>query len=363
MTRALVRLGAPLLMLASLTGCNDDFKDITAVTESRILGAHVSVTGDPERVTPRPGETADVRFELVAPRPGPDTDDLYSMFVSCTYPNRFTGIPVCQEFLELLQGVDLSDAEDADIPRIPCIGEQDIMEMGVGFVCKKGVPELTISVAEDFDGPAKLVRGVICDGGVPFFDVAEPGLFGCTNDVKPVLTHRQLPVSFDEREDNLNPDPAGFSFELNGEPWPALSPETEAALEEGTPCAFQENPRDPRLVDTLDDLRGLDPFGHEITIAVDEDVLEPTEDGRETIEVATHATAGEVLRWLTIFDDEFEVDDGKVSDTLEWTGRDIDRRDTEGTLVDFYFTARDRRGGFSVMRRTACVYSLESLID
>src|SRR4051812_37037967 len=52
-------------------GCDEPLKSVELITEPRVLGARVEVTGDSGRAAPAPGESATVTFLLAAPELSP----------------------------------------------------------------------------------------------------------------------------------------------------------------------------------------------------------------------------------------------------------------------------------------------------
>jgi hypothetical protein len=70
MTRVSWVLGLGLLV-PQLIGCDDEHVGVELIEKTRVLTARVEVAGEPGRASPRPGETVNVRFLVVAPEPEP----------------------------------------------------------------------------------------------------------------------------------------------------------------------------------------------------------------------------------------------------------------------------------------------------
>ena len=330
-------------------GCEDDFASVTSITDMRILGARIETVEDPERSTPRPGETAEVQLALARPRTR-SKRELRAMFIHCTYPERFTGIPICQELLDALaEDVDLSLGRSVGEGELIIRCEEDRMQSqaGVGLTCLSDDLTLTVPVAADFTGRAMLYRGVVCAGGTPFFDPFKRELFGCDGGRKTVLTHGSIPVSVGEEEDNRNPMVGDVGVTVNGRDWPALEPEAEGELDDiATDCMG--------LAEELG-LKDLDPFEHRIGLEVADDAREQTVEGPETFELSIYATAGELEPRFTLFDEDAQVEEGILAGDVRWLNEGVDVLNEAGEVVDFYITVRDQRGGFALVRRSACI--------
>lgn len=342
-------VGSALLWLA---GCDDDFEPASRVSHTRVLGAVVSVADEPLRATPRPGETADVGFALAGPRAEFDADRVRSLLVSCTFPERFTGIPICQEFLDLLEDTGAAADSSPDTlgdDRFVCEEPLDFSFAGVGLSCQSGAPQMRVPVEDDFEAEAKLVRGVICDGGEPFIDPTVPALFGCEGGERELLVHVRVPIATGADDGNQNPDLGAVQIELNDVTWDSTEPDLTRVDPDA--CAGWARSQG---------IREIDPFAHRIRVAVAPDVVETLEDGCERLEVRGFATAGEITPEIGVFEDDAcrdDTDDGRAR-VIEWEGVDLNRPDEDGQLVDFHFALRDGRGGLAVARRTACVYTL-----
>ena len=323
------------------SGCDDNLPKATEITHMRMLGHRAEVVGEPQRATPRPGESVDVRYQMVFPEVEQDTEELRSMFLACTYPNRFTGIPFCQELIDLVEMMagDGFNLDFLDIPtRVTCDNDAVPFSM-IGIQCVDGPPELQVEVEADFDAPAKLVRGVICEDGVPFVDIESPQLFGCQdNDGEEILVHGAVPVARDEDQENQNPDISQVTFRMDRSVWEP----TDRPLSE-IDCGA----RDPGV-------RVIDPFEHTIGIELDADDREELEDGFEDLEFSAYATAGELERRFTVFNGDDEAEGGQFENSLTW---ELFERDDigSGVMVRFFFTLLDRRGGLDMTTRVACV--------
>ena len=67
-------------------------------------------------------------------------------------------------------------------------------------------------------------------------------------------------------------------------------------------------------------------------------------------------TAGEMERRFTLFGGDDEGDKGTLREAVEWTPPAYKDLPSSGKLVRFFVTVRDRRGGFDLATRVACVH-------
>jgi len=344
----------PALCMCAL-GCGDELPDITEIEGLRVLGARSTVVDDDSlRATPQEGETVEVGFQLASPDPLRDNDDIASIFIDCTYPDRFTGLPLCQEFFDLAAMIDpdMVEVSDGDLEAVKCFEDNEFVFEGVHGSCVIGDPKVEVPVFDGSD-PLKLVRGVICERGTPFFDARTPELFGC--DLREggteILVHGSIPVAVGGEGHNDNPDFDEIALKLNGRPWSAVA---AADLPPANDCKGQ--------VDETG-LLAVDPFDHALWIEVDADspIREVVDGVREDLEFSLYATAGEVGRRFSVFEGIDEGEDGVLRTTVPWVAPDVDDVPDGGQLVTLYLTVLDRRGGFDVAVRHACVFSGDAI--
>lgn len=351
MTRWFNRLVPPVALLtaAMTTGCGDDLPSVTSIERMRLLGAQSTVQGDPERATPKPGEKATLDFVVAFPSLDQDTSGLSSLFLTCTPPDRFTGIPICQEFLDAALTADTSDpgaALDLDEP-LKCEVDIAVEMQGIGVACVSGDPSVTLTVPQDFEGDARLIRGVICEDGTPLVDPSDPLLFSCESnrdDAQEIRVHGTIFVEQDKEDRNHNPDPAGFSFKFDGRGWDPIDP-ADLPPEDDCETAVDE-----------DKLLGIQALGtkrekYEIQIEYDDAARELFDGEPEIVEISSYGTAGDIERRFTIFDPE----DTLFEDQLEWKAPGADKVGPDGRLVRFFFSVIDQRGGFALTTRALCL--------
>ena len=300
-TRLARTLGLAAWALALGAGCGGDFDSPTLITEARVLGSITTVEGDPERATPAPGETLQLRWVVGQPadEPRPFTWTLAACLARPSPVRR----PFCvdEPFFAVGETTPTTEAPTATIP-VPAIGEQEDLEvLLLGVFCRDGVPDLArVNDPQDLDA----------------FNVCSEGIGQIIGQSLRVLSD----------SDNLRPRWPANALLLNGAPWPGA----DECVPAGTvDLAFGgiENVRRDEVTFTSNDEPPR-------TIVEREDLL-----------LSHFATAGEMERQWSVFDDD------EVPTPLEWS---IEAR-AEATRVRFYFGLRDQRGGADFLERELCI--------
>jgi len=355
-----------------LAGCQVDLPKPTDIQFDRPLGAKASVVdpranpGAPTRATPRPGESVRYEVALAFDDPmGGDLDQLSSLFIVCTAPEQFTGIPICLEFLEPGAGDDPAlggpppdgvGGAPGGMPggmpeELACDGDLSLSVGPFFAACVSGRPAFEFPIPSDFEGKAKLVLGVICQGGQAYLDPDpdDQRLLRCrdnaddgeTMDVYGTVVVQQTP-----EDENLNPDLSQLQVTLADGAWEL--PDAELP---GANCGEL----DATL--SLPHIEADASAPHMIGLALDAAAItEQVESEREPLEIGAHATIEGLERLFTLFQPDKPADAaGLLSAELEFEVDDEEELQEGGQLVRFFFTARDRRGGFDVTERVACV--------
>lgn len=350
-SRQLPRL-VMIVLAGSCLACEQDLPEITMIEHFRLIGARMQVVDDPERSTPMPGEKLTFTWQTAYPELADDDGDLFSMFVACTAPDRFTGIPICQEFLDAAvteEGADIAAALGRD-DLYSCDGLEG-MKQRLGTVtvaCVQGQPTTEVSVLQKFDGTEMLIRGVICQGGIPLIDPFDPVLFRCEGDSRSEIQfHSKIPISQQADDNNLNPSMADASFEIGA---------LKAASRGWDPVVRQDLLDLPESDDcvgaNVDGLQTVDSADQVIKISYDAGAREGQGQDREVIEFSVYATAGSLERRFSVFEADHQ---GPLESEIEWTPPSFEELDGGSQLVRFFFTVIDRRGGFDVAERAVCV--------
>ncbi|HKU42992.1 MAG TPA: hypothetical protein VJR89_32760 [Polyangiales bacterium] len=351
------RFGIAIGLICALCGCEDDLPKVTLISHMRVLGARTAVVGDEDRTTPRPGETARMTWTVAFTDVASSDEELSSLFLSCTAPERYTGNPVCQELIDLAtgkRGTGFGFGAPAG-----CDTKPDSVQnvLGIQLVCVTGTPELDVKVPSNGKQP-RLVQGIICRNGVPQFDLESPTGASCLKkdgvkdeDFESISVTGQVPLELKEDEQNHNPDlskleiriaPEGGDLDDDNTIWKPVPTEDLPALAQD--CLAGD------VIKTSD--------GHVRVIDIRPENV-PTEAG-ESLVFSTYATLGEMSRRFTVFDEELEQE-GEESSDLTWTLSEEQRDDlfdAPPTLVRFFITVSDERGGFAVTTRELCVTRL-----
>lgn len=339
-------------------GCEDDLPKVTLISHMRVLGATTAVVGDESRTTPKPGETARMTWSVAYKSVGTTDDQLSSLFLSCTAPDRYTGTPVCQEFIDLASGRG-GPGFGFDAPK-SCDQKPDSSQtvLGIQLLCVSGTPRLDVKVAPNAK-QKRLVQGIICRNGVPQFDLDSPTGATCRKndgvsdkDFESIQVTGTIALELDESEENHNPDlselelrivPEGGDLDDDNAIWDPVPSEDLPALADD--CLTGN------MVKTSDGhLRVID--------------IRPGSGAREHGEdlvFSTYATLGELSHRFTVFYDnpDDEVDAPELTWELSKDQRD-ELLDAPPKLVRFFFTASDERGGFAVTSRELCVTRFSS---
>ena len=342
-------------MLAAV-GCSDDLPRASTIAAMRVLGARMEVEGDAERSTPKPGEIAHVTWSMAYPDLTQDDSELSTLLATCTAPKDFSGVPICQELIDVARGGSLVDVLSASgaLRKANCKEKpDDRIEAGpFTITCVTGTPRSDVKVEAGYKGDAKLIQGIICRNGTPVFDQDEPTGARCepkpgvkANKVESIAVYGTVPIQHKDKDANHNPtlDAARFGFGKGGVEWPALTPEESQEIL-------------PDCAQAAVDLRVVSSSGKndELSIEYDASARELYEGDPEPLEFSTYVTMGELDRRFTVFGPDSKK---PFKSKLKWNV-DRETRDKyadKPRLVRFYFTLLDHRGGFSITARDVCV--------
>jgi len=296
-----------VLSLLTLSACVE-LDPGSLITETRVLGAKVEVEGDPERATPRPGETASVSFLIEGVAASPTVS---------------WSLAVC-----------LPPASHVD----PCPETMLASSAGSGTE-----PTLRLVVPADSalgDARSLHVSGVVCTRGEP--DETGSHCLGDGADGTPVVYEVALAREADGADENLQPSLQQTHLRLDGKDWREGS-----ALAQG--CRAQ--PELPQVV--------ADEKEHRLTIELGPDARElyvgtAREALYEELQLSTFVTAGELERQFSFV----SASDDRERPTVElkWTAPKSGRLQGAADLsVRFWLLVRDSRGGIARIERALCV--------
>ena len=348
----------PLASVALLSACNDDLPKATDITHMRVLGARLEVKGDIERSTPKPGETVSMYFPVVFPSVETDVAEVSSLFITCTWPDRYTGIPICQEFIDLALNPDQALADmlaGADMKDFSCKGIENssVMLDSIGLTCVTGAPKLDAKIDAKDKSTSKLVRGVVCQNGTPFLDPTDPTLFGCkrksgvkASNAEVLPVYGTIAVQQKAADANQNPSFADVAMTFHGAKWEEPDPAGLPVTDDD--CA------DAAKMKLLVVSTGLE---EKLTLSFNPKAREKVDGELERIEFSAYATGGALSRRFIVFEPDQKLEGGKLRDELTWEMSRADRREIKagGQLVRFFFTVLDHRGGFDITERDICV--------
>jgi hypothetical protein len=345
-------------LVVAAVGCEPDLPRASNIDHMRVLGATIQVKGDPERTTPKPGETANMNWSVVFPDIDHDPSDLASLFFSCTMPTTFSGVPVCQEFLDAAESGNLSGVLSSIQPgqKLPdCAASPDgSFQVGpFAIACVTNTPQFDLRIPTDTKAAARLTRGVICRNGTPQFDTQDPSGLRCVphhgvaaSDIESLQVYGTVPVQYQDSDSNQNPsiDAASFLLHDPARPWQALSADESAKLND-------DNCRDEGAAQRV---LHSDGFPEQIIIAYDASAREIHLGEPESLEFSAYTTFGKLDRRFTLFDSDATP---PLKNPIEWELSEDQRTALNGKSkrVRFYFTVLDQRGGFAVATRDLCV--------
>jgi hypothetical protein len=343
----------PLLVLALLPaagGCEADLPKVTLIEHMRVLGARQSVIGDEKRAIPKPGETARMTWSMAYPDVETKDDELASFFIDCTAPLRYTGTPVCQEFIDAAQGRTTGLGFGFSQPPMGCDVKPDSTQniAGIRLVCVTGTPTIDVPIAKSVRTP-RLVQGIICRNGIPQLDLDSPTGASCKpkgkgSHFEEITVYGTVNIQTKPEEANENPDidlaKLSIRIESTSVPiaWNATAADALPALE--------------RDCTTADIVQATE--GHEKVILIDYPKQTAAYERDEDIVFSTYATFGELSRRFTVFESSGEQVDAP---DLTWDLTEDERAELVGKpkLVRFYFTVIDGRGGFDITTRELCI--------
>jgi len=338
-------------------GCADDLPRASEIKHMRVLGAATEVQGDVTRSSPKPGETANVSWDMAFPDLAHDDSEIASLFVTCTAPTRFSGQPVCQELLDAAQGSHLTDVVKgvAGLRNAQDCGAKPDQRIEAGpfsVTCVTGMPHSEVKVESSFTAGSKLIEGIICRNATPMIDAKDPSGVRCephkgvkASQVEAIPVYGTVPVQYKSSDVNHNPslDAADFGFGEDALSWPTLT--ADEATELADDCAAAAV--DQQVLST----NGKD---EQITIEYDADAREQHDGEPEALEFSTYVTTGRLDRRFTVF-----ASDAKppLKETLKWSvSKELrDKLGDKSKLVRFYFTVLDHHGGYAIARRELCL--------
>ncbi|MCX5746179.1 MAG: hypothetical protein NT062_27190, partial [Proteobacteria bacterium] len=244
----------------ALTACVT-LDPISLIVRDRVLGAKVTVDGDPQRAWPAPGEHATVTWITASPGAPPE---FAWILAACPAQTR-TGIPRCD-------GPVFASSQ-----------------------ARGPVPTLQLAIAADLAAPSVVVLGAICASGTPAID-AQTFVASCDDGSQADLVSQHVFIAHDAAT-NHHPDVVDAPFTLADAPW-------EARVEPG--CAGL-----PEVAaGSKKRLLGI------AFAASDRETFDAPTPGREELQVSAFVTAGDFAQQYAYVEAD---DDRAVSPVgVEW---------------------------------------------
>jgi hypothetical protein len=353
-----------LLGVVCLAACQIDLPVASEIEHMRVLTAFAEVQGDAQRSSPAPGETASVTWAMAYPNHDQDDSELASMFYVCTAPERFSGTPFCQEFIDLAQAGPNAAAAAlggslgaGDLP--DCARDPDrVWDLGpFRLVCVTGTPKLDISIPDSYRASAKLMQGIICRNGTPRFELADQPRLVCDEAREPnaereeISVYGTVPVQYDADTENHNPRTDAFQLSFGDGPSKVWEASDELLGEDLSDSACEE-PALRERVKVSDDHK--EAREEEITLGYDASAREDFEGKPEPLTFSVYTTFGSLSARFTVFRSDAET---PLERKIKWELSDEEREQLKKSskYVRFYFTVQDGRGGYAITRRDLCV--------
>jgi hypothetical protein len=320
---------AATLALLALPACGMGPDPASLVTRPRVVGARTSVTADPDRATPLPGDEVTIEPWLLQPD---EASPVRATYLVCAAADIRRGASSC------------AGGPLALVPATPA-GE--------------ALPPVTFTVpdAAALRGATQLLLVISsCDrGAIPTIEMGSL-LPGCDDpEARAELSTLNVPLALDPSRANRNPSIVEETYTIEGREW-APPPETLPPLE-GC-AAMPDSDALPHVVvpSTAMPPTARDPYQVEVTFTTSEDDRESfgtgTTAGRESLQISHYTTAGRASRAFSAVEPS---DPASVPEVLDWSPPAVDTIPEGGRLVRFTWVARDLRGGFARADRALCV--------
>lgn len=288
---------AAIVLSLGASGCMGDLDKGSSILDTRVIGVRVEVVGNESIAAPSPGDVARLTVLLAEP-PGADQDALGWGVALGPFVQQGTGRPIVLE-------VPVPDASLLGGARsVPLVGQ-------------------------------------VCSNGTPRFGMGETPPTCSEGSTRATTFLATVSLAREGAPPNRNPTFGDDFATLAEERWDAPADALPA-----TGCAAMAgNPALPLVTVSKDPQRVV----LRIADATREAFVRT--DGRAAKEVLTlsqFTSGGDLARQFSVFEGDVALDA-----EVEWTP-DL-TADPTGTLVRFWFVARDGRGGVGFTTRAVCV--------
>lgn len=288
------------ILLISLTACAE-LDPATLIKRDRVLGAKVTVDGDPARAWPAPGEHATVTWVTASPGSSPT----FSWVLAACPAATSSGVPACA-------------------------GPAFASSLSAG-----PVPTLQLAIPADIGAAAVVVAGAICASGTPVIHEGT-STAECDDGSRADVVSQHIFIATDGAA-NHNPNLARAPITLAAESWGS---NLDAGCDGSLPVV--EAGSATTLIGVTFDASDREPF------AAEADAV-----SREELQLSAFATAGDIIQQHAYVDSD---DDRAASPVaFEWDPPGAADVPAGGLRVKFYFIVRDMRGGVDATARELCV--------
>ena len=318
-----------LTSVGLLVGCGDTLDPASLLNKTRPVGLLFSVEGDATSTRPAAGETLNITL-LMAHAAEELPVSYFAIF--CVPAPSTRGVPFC-DFDEdgdpiLVGGIHAANdivGDPAFSLDIPSEAELDALGVGtsllmLGAYCQGRIASIT-GIANLFDADADSVN--------PCSEPADDG----------AIISASVTLLRGDAQPNHNPGIA--SLTLGGAAWDSVPNGTDTA----TGCMGLGLPQARQGDEPITIILRSTGTSRESYDALVDDVLTPV---RESLQVTSLATAGEMQRTFSFIDEDHDVVD------VEWLAP-TEGTPLDGTRVRFEFVMRDGRGGLTRERRQLCL--------
>jgi hypothetical protein len=304
------------------------------VTRTRIVGAELSVAGDPGRAWPLPGETVTLTYFVLQKNPD---EAISAGLTACPAGPSIGGMRFCAGAPFAV--VPPAPAEvgplsfEMTLPPASVLGEADELVVLLATCAGGGMPV--------FDMATQTAR---CDGDMPgraelstfVIQVADPDAVELANR-HPLISDETVSIELPMRDPMVWDAPT------------AIAPEVDCAAMTGTASfpRIETTPTDGRTLTLAFTSSAID---RETYIRIDP--LDGPIETREPLEFSHFATIGSFERNQSTLDGTST--DDRVA-RVEWTTPAAMDIPAGGATLHMWWVARDDRGGFALMQRDACV--------
>lgn len=293
------------LSFLTVSACAE-FDPGSLITETRVLGAQVSVEGDEDRSSPHPGETATVSFVIEGVVPKPEVRWSLALCLPSSSPQA----PCGDDLLATSEGSGTTPTLRVVVPADSALGSARALH----------------------------VSGVVCTHGEP--DAERTGCVGDDADGVPLVYDLALARDPDGSDENRQPSMQQTELRFDGKEW-----EEGSALTRG--CMAQ--PELPQAV--------ADEKEHRITIVLGPDARElyvgaDREATYEELQLSTFVSAGELERQFSFVSPSDDRERPTVE--IKWTAPKAKHLTGADEGVRFVLLVRDARGGLARLERALC---------